>query len=159
MSFVDHGQNAVTACIKGYLDGSYTEPFTFVLTPKQTSVIDTRFRAMLWPAPQCTSVILSPAAIAHTVQSRVVKDGMSNGDIGDMLAAIFRKDSEVAVNNKYVHQFHLINAKVKHKDGQLAIGCFQVTWQQGQPTQVKLETAYLAVPAKALGMLGKVGKK
>jgi hypothetical protein len=149
----DHGQEAVSACIRGLCDGSYTEPFTYLLTAKQRDVLDKRFREAKWPAPQLQLVVVSAPAIAHTVQSRIVKDGLTLAEIGNLLAAIFRKDSQLTVNAKYLHQFHLINTRQKLKDGQLAVGCFRVVYSQQAPTEIKLETAYLSVPAKALGLL------
>ena len=159
MSFIDYGQAAVTECVNGLASGNFTQPFSFILTPKQNDVLEKRFRYLLWPAPQCKAIEVTVKAVQHVFVSRTSKDGLTQQEIAGMMAAIFRKDSEVAVNHRYTHQFHLINSRIKLKDGQFAIGCFQVSYPQGLPTSIALETAYLAVPAKALGLLGKGVKK
>jgi hypothetical protein len=151
----DYGQDATSAAIRDLTaQPAGGAPFTYLLTTKQQSVLDSRFTKTLWPKPQCRAVTPSANALAHVAQSRVAKDGMGLQGIAELLVSVFHKDAQVAVNRGRLHQFFLVNARTKHASGQLAIGCFQVLFEQGTSSQTDLVTAYLATPAKARRILG-----
>jgi len=92
-------------------DDEWSTPlFTYLLTKKQLSDLNTLCKENGWPPQSCNGITFYPFTIKHILTSRSEKDGLSWQECAEVLTAALNPRSSVAIQKEYDQQVIVLNS-------------------------------------------------